>query len=274
MKRQYDLYSKITNKVFYIKKEDGTYTEQGSLSQLTNNHNMLVPVLHELYIGGDLRDICRETIDDMLEAIGYKLDKDNRKSLKELLFRLRELKVINFDGEEDEIKKSTLIKIDVSTLKDDVVDNYFELSDMELQKVNELNFKQNKKTGLITLFTYLKARAYKLDCIESQTNNIEKESYKRAEATYQSYEWLQKYTGIGMKQISEYIKILQEIKLITVDNCGYKYKDGQKDKVDCENIYIINTLHDEDNIKHEMEIAKIQYCYDMRAKGWHISKKK
>ena len=273
MKRQYDLYSKITNKVFYVKKENGECIEQESLLQLTNNHNMLIPLLHELYIGGDLRNIYRNTIDGLLEDIDYKLDKDNRKSLKELLLKLKKLKLIDFKEEED-IKKTTLLKINISNLKNELVDNYFELSDMELKKINNLDYKKNKKIGILSLFTYLKVRVYKFDCIESQTNNIEKESFKKAEATYQSYEWISKFTGLGIKQISEYIKILQELNLITVDNCGYKYKDGQKKKIDCENIFIINTLHEKTNIKYEMKIAKIQYCNNMRTKGYHISSKK
>lgn len=272
--KQYNLYSKITNKVFYIKKEDGTYTEQGSLLKEIND-NKLILILHELFIGRDLRDIYRNTIDGLLEDIGYKQDKDNRKSAKDVLLKLRELKLIDFNGEDKDIKSSTLLKIDISNLKDDVVDNYVELSEeVELNIIKKLDINIQKKTGLLKLFLYLKARQYKDNCVDSETSNCEREKYGRAEATYQSYEWISKYTGLGMKQISEYIKILQELNLITVDNCGYKYKDGQKDIISCENIFMINTIQDMSRIKYNMEIAKEQYKNDMRKKGWHISSKK
>jgi hypothetical protein len=53
-----------------------------------------------------------------------------------------------------------------------------------------------------------------------------------------------------------------------------KYKDGQKDIISCENIFMINTIQDMSKIKYNMEIAKEQYKNDMRKNGWHISSNK
>ena len=87
MEKQYEFYGRISNKVFYTKDENGNYTENGSYINMIND-NKLILILNQLYIGRDLRNMCYRTIDSLLEDINYRLDRDSRKDVKNILIKL------------------------------------------------------------------------------------------------------------------------------------------------------------------------------------------
>ena len=268
MEKQYEFYGRISNKVFYTKDENGNYTENGSYINMIND-NKLILILNQLYIGRDLRNMCYRTIDSLLEDINYRLDRDSRKDVKNILIKLKDVGLIDFECEN--IKSTSLLRIDVSKLVEECNNEYIELADDEIKIINNLDVDIRTKQGLYKLYLYIKSRVYKEFSIDKEGSISE--SATRAEATYQSYEYISLYTGLGKTQISKYIKILQKAELLTVDSCGFKYKDGQKDKTNCENIFICNMLMNKSRISYEMEIAKKQYCYIQRQNGYHITSK-
>lgn len=266
----YDVFSKLTNELFYVKVgEDengkGQYSCEESILYKTKYDDKVILILHELYINTNFRRQCLITLDYLIEKCGYKVDKDNRKSFKNTLEKLKELKLINFS----EINKSNeLILIDTEEIILQARD-YTQLSDEEVVIFNNVA-DVRKKTTLLKLYLYLKARTTKRGNSVStgKTRDIQVEFVPQT--TYQSYETINKYTNISESRIKEYIDTLQNMKLITYRSFGKRYKGNDKNQklTECPNVYAINNL--QDDIEAELELGIKRCKYDQQKQGYVI----
>lgn len=277
MRKQYnDNYSRIPNKLFYMKNDDEEreeeidYIKEGTIMEVVGD-NKVILILHELYLGSDFRFKCYRTIDSLLEDIGYKLDKDNRRAVKDILLKLREMGYINFEGTETSIKSTTLLKIDVSKLKEETKDNFFELAQCEIDKIMDLECDLRTKMGMLKFYLYLKARVYKRK-LTSEDTYLDRRADAKAEATWQSFDFIHKWTGIKDEQASKYVDMLVELDMITVYKGKYKFKEKDKDLwKDFSNIYVINNLQASvEDIKEEIKLCVKQYSHILEKRGCSI----
>lgn len=266
----YDVFSKLTNELFYVKVgEDengkGKYSHEESILYKTKYDDKVILILHELYINTNFRRKCLITLDYLIEKCGYKVDKDNRKSFKNILEKLKELNLINFS----EINKSNeLILINTEEVILQARD-YTQLADEEVVIFNNVA-DVRKRTTLLKLYLYLKARTTKRGNSDStgKTRDIQVEFVPQT--TYQSYETINKYTNISESRIKEYIDMLQAMNLITYVSVGKRYKqtDKQQKLTEAPNVYAINIL--QDDIQAELELGVKRCKYDQQKQGYVI----
>lgn len=277
MRKQYnDNYSRIPNRLFYMKNDDEDreeeieYIKKGTIMEVVGD-NKVILILHELYLGSDFRFKCYRTIDSLLEDIGYKLDKDNRRAVKDILLKLREMGYITFEGTETSIKSTTLLKIDVSKLREETKDNFVELAQCEIDKIMELECDLRTKMGMLKFYLYLKARVYKRKKVHENTY-LDRCNDAKAEATWQSFDFIHKWTGIKDEQASKYVDMLVELDMITVYKGKYKFKEKDKDLwKDFSNIYVINNLQASvDDIEEEIKLCVKQYRHILEKRGCSI----
>lgn len=266
MKQYKDAFSKITNQLFYVKVgEDengkGQYSHEESILYKCNYDDKVILILHELFLNTTLKRECLITLDYLILTCGYKADKDNRKSFKNILKRLKDIELINFN----EINKSNeLIVIDTDGLMMLIGDgNYTILAGEELGILNSVT-DVRKRTTLLKLYLYLKARTTK------RTNDEDINLNCTPQITYQAYETINKYTNISESRIKEYIDELQEMKLITYRNVGKRYKETDKHQKlnEAPNVYAINNL--QDDIEAELELGIKQCKHDQQSKGYVV----
>lgn len=265
MKQYKDAFSKITNQLFYVKVgEDengkGQYSHEESILYKVGYDDKVILILHELFLNTTLRRECLITLDYLIEKCGYKADKDNRKSFKNILSKLKDTELINFC----EINKSNeLIIIDTEELMVMLDTSYTILADEELVVFNSVA-DVRKRTTLLKLYLYLKARTTK------RTNNEDINMNCTPQTTYQAYETINKYTNISESRIKEYIDQLQEMKLITYRSFGKRYKENDKQQKlsECPNVYCINGL--QDDIEAELQLGIKQCKYDQQKQGYVI----
>lgn len=229
-------YSKITNKLFYTNKE-----KKESILKIVNN-NKVVLVMHYLYL---LTNICGEatvSVDYLIEKCGYKVDKDSRKSFKNILDKLKELKYINFNN----INKSNEV-IEIDTTKLNVDTEFFVVENEELELIRNNTEDIREFLNVVKVYYYLKARIYK----RKETTTID----PRSQSTYNTYEDIANHTLISERNIKKYIDKLQEINLIRYCNLGYKYRvDNIQAKTECANLYVLTKISkDEEMLRYDMK---------------------
>ena len=229
-------YSKITNKLFYTNKE-----KKESILKIVND-NKVVLVMHYLYL---LTNICGEatvSVDYLIEKCGYKVDKDSRKSFKNILDKLKELKYINFNN----INKSNEV-IEIDTTKLNVDTEFFVVENEELELIRNNTEDIREFLNVVKVYYYLKARIYK----RKETTTID----PRSQSTYNTYEDIANHTLISERNIKKYIDKLQEINLIRYCNLGYKYRvDNIQAKTECANLYVLTKISkDEEMLRYDMK---------------------
>jgi hypothetical protein len=264
MKQYDDTFSKLTNELFYVKEEienedKPNYSCEKSILYKTGYDDKIILILHELFLNTTLRRECLITLDYLIEKCGYKLDKDNRKSFKDTLEKLKKLEIINYKNYN---KSNELITIDTENIMLNLESNFTQLSDEELNKLSPIE-DIRLKVSLLKLYMYLKARTKK------RTNNEDLNLNCKSQTTYQSYEIIEKYTNISQSRIKTYIDQLQDLKLITYRKVGYRYKeqDIKKIKTECPNVYAINCL--QDDIESELKIG-IDQCKNKQEEDGYI----
>ncbi|WP_373205914.1 hypothetical protein [Clostridium tertium] len=249
-------YSKITNKLFYTNKED-----EESILKIINN-NKVVLVMHYLYLLTNRCGKATVSLDFLIEECGYKVDKDSRKSFKNIVDKLKELGYIYFT----EISKSNEV-IEIDTNKLNVDKEFFVVEDEELELIRANTEDIREFINVVKVYYYLKARIYKkqddtiLDC--------------RSQSTFNPYLDIANRTLISERNIKKYIDILQEINLIKYDNLGYKYRvDNIQAKTECANVYVlIKVSKDEETLNYDLkEGLKAQELY-YNDKGFIVTKK-
>lgn len=249
MIRSYEIYSRIPKR-FILKGEAATCL----VNEIGDNKVLLV--MHELYMGANLRKIYSGTIDGIIKNIGYKVDRDNKRSVKELLKKLKQHNYISFELNIDKIKTDKLILIDVSNIIYECLnDGYVELSDDEIEVLMNTNIDMRTKLGALKLYTYLKMKVNK-------NTNSNLTMGEHPEALYESYEFIKKNLGIKYEQAVKYISILEDIGLITT--IRGKYKVGKNGSwMNMPNIFAINKLLGDDStlIQHNL-----QFCLNVYKK--------
>lgn len=264
MKKYENEFSKLTNQLFYVKVEDengnNSYPREESILYKVGYDDKVILILHELFLGTNFRRECLLSLDYLIEKCGYKADKDNRKSFKNTLEKLKEIELINFEL----INKSNeLLVIDTDGLMVMLNGNYTLLSDEELETFNKI-IDVRKRTTLLKLYLYLKARTTKRK--DGEDINM----HCRPQVTYQKYETINEYTNISESRIKEYIDQLQEMKLIVYRNVGKRYKETDKHQklTEAPNVYAICNL--QDDIEAELELGIKQCKYDQEKQGYVI----
>ena len=256
----YDSYSQLKNEIFYNENQE---TEESILNKV--NDSKVIRVLHELYVCTNFRKVAITTLDYLIESCGYKVNQKSKKSFKEILNKLRELKIIDF---KDDIASADMLEINTEELTCNV-SNFTQLADSEI-KILETNITDTRsRANMLKLYLYLKARTFK------RTNKDNGEKYGieiefMPQTTYQTYEWIEKYTNISQSNIKRYIDKLQELNLITYKSIGKKYnsKDVKQVLTECPNIYAINNL--QEDVQEELELGIKRVKHNLRDKGFVI----
>lgn len=257
-------FSKVTNEMFYGLNGE---KEKSILKYVNDNKVMLM--MHHLFILTNFRNQATISIDLLIEECGYKVGKKNQASFKEILTKLKELELIDFEGE---IKSySKIIRIDTTNLKLD--GKYFEIEDDEIELISAYTKDIRETLNVMKVYFYLKARIPKGK--EVAKNGGE------PNATYDSYKTISEYTMISESNIKKYIDILQEIDLIRYKNLGYKYKEeNRKIKTDCSNTYVLTRVSKdmiEEDLKEGLKKQKYFYeenGYKITSKGYKNNDKK
>lgn len=232
MVRSYEIYSRIPKRLILKGEADMCLINE-------IGDNKVLVLIHELYMGSNFRKTYSGTIDGIINNMGYKVEKTNRKSIRDLLKKLMNYHYISFEFEIDKVKSDELILIDVSNMiYECLIDGYVELSDDELELVMNKDVDIRTKMGALKLYTYLKMKVNK-------NTNPNLAMGEHPEALYESYEFIRKNLGIKQEQAVKYIDILEDVGLITT--IKGKYKVGKNGSwVDMPNIFAINKLLGDD----------------------------
>lgn len=259
-------YSKITNELFYLKEGKST-TEKGSILNLLKDDKVII-ILHELYSNTSFKRTYQVNLDYLIEQCRYQVNQKSRKSFEITLNQLRKIKIINFDGN----FKDKVVVIDTEQLILMSSNEYFQIHNLELKILNTINDIRLRNT-LIKLYFYLKARTKKRSRNSKTGKIFNIQADPTPQVTWQSYEYIERYTNIGQSHIKEYINKLKELGLIDYTNCGKKYHSNDKNKKlsECPNIYTMSNLNLEGN-KQELELG-LKQCKDSLEKdGWIVIK--
>lgn len=251
-------YSKITNKLFYTNKED-----EESILKIIND-NKVVLIMHYLYLLTNLLGEATVSLDYLIKKCGYKVDKDSRKSFKNILDELKELGYIYFN----EINKSNeIIEIDTTGLNVDT--EFFIADEDELKLIRDKTEDIREFINVVKVYYYLKARIYKR---KKEENTI---TDPRSQSTYNSYNDISKRALVSERNIKKYIDILKGLDLIRYSNLGYKYKaDNINFKTECANVYVLPRISgDEETIKYDLSEGLKEHELYYNGKGYTVTKK-
>lgn len=250
------IFSKVGNNLFYGLNND---KERSILKEI--NDNKVIIILHNLYLLTNRKGKANITINYLIEECGYKIAKNTQIQFKDILIKLKDIKLIDID----KAIKSYTSMISIDTNKLNIDNNFFIVEDEEIRiiKYNTTNVKEFLNT--IKVYYYLKARVNK-------GNNVAINGGK-SQTTFNTYEDISKYTLISEANIKKYINKLQSIDLIKYDSLGYKYKiDNIKLKTECANIYALTRISKE-FIDADLKEGLKQQKYYYEEKGYIITKK-
>lgn len=272
-----ELYSKITNQLFYIR-EGKSSVEQSSILNYVGDDKVIL-VFHKLYLLTNFEKNALVTLDYIIEKCGYGINQKTRKSFKDILLKLRSCEWIDFVGEDEDIKSGQIIEINTEPLFSCTETNFTSLTQEEVKTIMDNEENSKTRIALIKLYLYLKARTYKRPYEEDKLEKgLEEWKYEefagrydyRSQSTYQSYELINRFTNISQSNIKQLIVKLQALGLITYASAGKKYLKGKLSTItECENVYVINNL--QASIKRELKIGLEQYCYKAREQGYSIT---
>lgn len=247
----------ITNKVFYPYEKEGTSILEG----IKKKDGKVILILYILYTRKDIKLKTYISLKNLIKACNYKPEvKENKDSFKDVLYKLRTLKLINFEGDIKRIDCE--LNIDCNNLlnNDDGYYNFFKLDEEEINLIrsnstNNQNFITNLK-----VYCYLKARVQKIDA----EKDIVERGMGEAEVTWRSYEDITKHTGVS--SVEKSINKLKDIGLIKYINPGMKIKNNKI--TNCSNIYALTRV----SKKPELELKEglKQYTYKLKQEGWGI----
>lgn len=261
-----NFYSKITNELFYITKDKATI-EQGSILNLVKDDKVVI-ILHELYSNTSFKRTYQVNLDYLIEQCGYQVNQKSRKSFEITLNKLKEISLIDYN----ESFKNKIVVIDTEQLILKSSNEYFQIYNSEIKIFNIIKDLRLRNT-LIKLYFYLKARTKKRSTNDKTGKVYSIQIDTTPQVTWQSYEYIEKYTNIGQSHIKEYIEKLKELGLIDYTNCGKKYhsKDKNKKLSECPNVYTICNINPEGD-EQELELG-LKQCKDSLEKdGWIVTK--
>lgn len=245
------IFSKLPNKLFYS-------NEGESILKKVKDDKVIV-VLHYLNMLVNRLDIAVTTVDYLIEKCGYAVNKDSRKNFKNILFKLKEEKLIDF--EYDDFKASQLLEIKILE-----VEEFIMLEQEELDMLDEFSTSQKQRINIIKLYCYLKARTYKKKKEDEYLDG------GKAQVCYPSYKTISSDTGISEGAIKEYIEWLKKLEMIDYRSAGYMYLESDKNKVRkaCSNIYTVTKVSGIDEENRELKEGLKQYKEAMKRKGYIV----
>lgn len=218
-----DYYVKLPNLLFF------TYTDvEQSILQLIKDNKVFL-LIDYLYTNTNRKNISSCTIEDIVTTYGYKLNTRKGKicdKIKDILVKLKELKLIDSDLDFNKITYNQLVKcqLNIFPKSDSDKDYHFVLlTDTERNKIVNQNYKDNLK--ILIYYCYLKARMFK----RARNDDIEANG-GRAEVTFLSYKTISGDLGLSDKTIKKYNDLLVDIDLIRIGNAGLWYYADDKNK--------------------------------------------
>jgi hypothetical protein len=261
-------YSQLPNEVFYLKNEnnDDKKTEQGSIINTIKDDKVII-MLHELYVNSSFRRNYHMNLEFFIDQCGYQVNQKSKKSFENVLYKLKEIKLIDFD----KIHNKTMI-IDTEQLILKSCSNYFSITDEEINKLRLIK-DLRLRMSILKLYSYLKATVTKRSINDKTGSKYNIQVEQIPQVTWQSYEYIEKFINVGQAHLKLYIDKLKELNLIDYTSCGKKHhsKDRYKKLSECPNIYTITNLNDCGN-EQELEFGLSQ-CKDWLEKdGWVITK--
>ncbi|GAA0857751.1 hypothetical protein GCM10008916_12730 [Clostridium nitritogenes] len=252
----------ITNRVFYIpSNEDGI----SILDSLKRRDGKVLLILYVLYIRKNAKKKTHISLKNLMRACNYKSAvKENKDSFKNILYKLKELELINFESDIKRIDDE--IEIDVENLveNDDGHFNFFKLGEDEIELIRSNTTNNQNFITQLKVYCYLKARVKKID----KDRNIFERGGGETETTFRSYDDITKYTGVSAVEKS--IINLKKMGLIDYVNAGMKQKEDKK-PVNCSNVYALTIVSKD--VKEELREGLKQYIYKIKKDGWNIIEK-
>jgi predicted transcriptional regulator len=262
-----ETFSKLPNQVFYLKDEDNNKTERGSVIDIIKDDKVII-ILHELYMNTSFRRDYHLNLDFFIKQCGYQVNQKSRKSFENILNKLKIMKWINFNNN----FKEKIIVIDTEQLMLKSSKSYFQISDDEIKKLNSVSDLRLRMT-VLCLYAYLKATTFKRSISEKTGKRFNIQVEPKPQVTWQSYEYIEKYTNISQSHMKDYIDKLKELGLIDYTSCGKKYHSQDKNKrlSECPNVYTICNINDCGN-EQELELGLNQCKRSLEEKGWIVIK--
>ena len=220
-------------------------------------------ILHNLNILVNRRNYVLLTVEGLIKICGYSINDRTKKQFKEILFKFKEEKLIDFKEKNFKTNESIIITII------DIEDKFFTATDEEIDLIEEYSSSQKEFLNLVKLYFYLKARTYKKPKEDEYVDG------GKAEVCYPSYKLIAEELGIGQNSIVKCIKRLKDLGLIDYKNAGQMYKsdDIKKIKKECSNIYVIKNIS-QCNCEYELREGLKQYKQAMRNKGYVVESNK
>lgn len=211
-------------------------------------------ILYELFMLKNMRSKVVLNLEYLIKSLGYKWHDKTKKSIEEILLKLKEMQIINFAA--DKIKKDTLLEIGIMNLldEDDGYFNFFKLSDEEIDLIRSSSKDNRNFITDLKVYCYLKARVKKID----KDKNIAERGYGETETTWRSFDDITKHTGVSAVEKS--IRNLKEMGLIDYVNAGSKDKKSKHN-----NVYALTRVSKD--VKLELKEGLKQYIY------WEKNKK-
>jgi predicted transcriptional regulator len=262
-------FSQLTNEIFYLKDEnnDDKKIEQGSIINTIQDDKVII-ILHELYVNSSFRRTYNLNLDFFIEQCGYQVNQKSKKNFEQVLNKLKDNKLINFDSINNKI-----ISIDIEPLILKSSKNYFILTDEEINTFKNVKDLRLRIT-LLKVYTYLKATTTKRSINEKTGEKYNIQVIGVPQVTWQSYEYIEKFINIGQAHLKTYIDKLKELGLIDYASCGKKYhsKDKYKKLSECPNVYTITNLNECGN-EQELELG-LKQCKNWleEENGWIVTK--
>jgi predicted transcriptional regulator len=261
-------FSQLPNEIFYLKDENNEdkKTEKGSIINSVQDDKVII-ILHELYVNSSFRREYDLPLDFFIEKCGYQVNQKSKKSFENVLNKLKELKIIYFSNVKDKI-----VVVDTEELMLKSSTNYFQITDQEIKTLKSIS-DLRLRMSLLKLYAYLKATVSKRNINKDTGDKYDIQVNALAQVTWQSYDYIEKYTNIGQAHIKLYIDKLKELGLINYTSCGKKYhsQDKYKKLSECPNVYTICNIN-ECGDEQELEYGLKQCKNHLEEKGWIITK--
>lgn len=248
-------YVQLPNKLFYTTEE-----KDKSIIKIIKNDNTLL-TLGYLYINTNRKDITVFTIEDLILSCGYKeVDRHKGKNLdqfKYILNQLKELKIITYDFDFNNIKPTQLIKCKLNLIKEH--EGFIQLYDWEKEKILTSKIKEIDNKKLLMYYCYLKSRIYK----RAKSDGDLIAMGGRAEITWVGYRTITDDLDIEDRTIKKYNDALVKLNLIRIGNAGLWHYKNDSNKVvrESNNIYTLYTKEEDIwklNIKEGIKFYKQQ----------------
>lgn len=245
------------------------FTNKGSMFDLTKD-DKIIKVTYELLVGTNFREICKTSTNDLIEMCKYPVSKYNQKSFRDLLLLLQDKDYIEID--KNDFSPKDIISIDTENLI--VANGFTTITQIEMDMIDNITSDNRERNTLLKCYFFIKCMVHKRE------DNTHKGLYalefgEPVQTIAMDYKYINKFTGIN--DITKFIKLLKEHKLIDYDNF-LKYPIGQPErKQDASNVYVVCEREDDFNmelVKDELRAGINQYKVQMQKDGWIVCKEK